>query len=88
MHPEAVEGLLEEGVLTESGFSLEAAAAIGAGEQACRQRHGVHQREGRIVGSKREELLPEVFFDLPEVGRLPSEGSALDLAKSWEPFAV
>ena len=40
------------------------------------------------MGSKREELLPEVFFDLPEVGRLPSEGSAMDLAKSWEPFAV
>jgi hypothetical protein len=88
MHPEAVEGLLEEGVLTESGFSLEAAAAIGTGEQARRQRHRVHQREGRIVGSKREELLPEVFFDLPEIGRLPSEGSAMDLAKSWEPFAV
>ena len=88
MHPKAVEGLLEEGVFTESGFSLEAAAAIGAREQARRQRHGVHQREGRIVGSKREELLPEVFFDLPEVGRLPSEGSAMDLAKSWEPFAV
>ena len=34
MHPEAVEGLLEEGVLAEGGFSLEAATAVGAGKQA------------------------------------------------------
>ena len=51
MHPEAVEGLLEEGVLAEGGFSLEAATAVGASKQARRQRHGVHQREGRVVGA-------------------------------------
>ncbi len=34
MHPKAVEGLPEKGVLAEGGFTPEAAAAVGAGEQA------------------------------------------------------
>ena len=41
VHPEAVEGLLEEGILAESGFPFEARAAIGSGEQAHRQGHRV-----------------------------------------------
>ena len=88
MHPEAVEGLLEEGVLAEGGFSLEAAAAVGAGKQARRQRHGVNQREGRVVGGDGEELLPEALLYLPEVGTLTSEGGAVHLAKGWEPLGV
>src|SRR5215217_3632800 len=88
MHPEAVEGLLEEGVLAEGGFSLEAATAVGAGKQACWQRHGVHQREGRVVGGEREELLPEALLYLPEVGTLTGEGGAVHLAKGWEPLGV
>jgi hypothetical protein len=71
VHTEAVEGLLEEGVLAESGFSFEARAAVGAGEQASRQRHRVADGEGRVVRGRTEELLPEALLDLPEVGRLP-----------------
>jgi len=32
--------------------------------------------------------LPEAFFDLPEVGRLPGEGGAMDLAECRKPLAV
>jgi hypothetical protein len=34
MHPEAVEGVLEEDVLAESGFSFEPRAAVGPGKEA------------------------------------------------------
>jgi hypothetical protein len=40
------------------------------------------------VGGEREELLPEVLFDLPEVGRLPREGGPMHLAEGGEPSAV
>ena len=38
MHPKAVEGLLEEGVLAEGGLPAESTAAVGAGEEACRRK--------------------------------------------------
>jgi hypothetical protein len=88
MHPEAVEGVLEECVLVESGLSPKAAAPVSAGEKTHWQRHGVHQREASIVRSEAEELLPEILFDLPEVGCLPTEGGPMDLAEGREPFAV
>ena len=74
MHPEAVEGLFEEGVLAESGFAAEARAAVGSGEQACRQGQRVADGEGGVVGSVGQEFLPEDLLGLPEVGRLPAEG--------------
>ncbi len=40
------------------------------------------------MGGEREELLPKALLDLPEVGRLPGEGGAVDLAEGREPFAV
>jgi hypothetical protein len=70
MHPEAVEGLPEQGVLTVSGFSPEARAAVGTSEQARRQGHRVADGEASIVRSEREEFLPEKLLDLPEVGGL------------------
>jgi hypothetical protein len=88
MHPEAVEGLLEQGVLAEGGFSLEAATAVGTSKQARRQRHGVNQREGRVVGGQLEELLPEELLYLLEVGALTGEGGAVHLAKGLEPLGV
>jgi hypothetical protein len=88
VHPEAVEGLLQEGVLAEGGLPPEAFAAVGAGEQASRQGHRVAKREGGVVRGPSEELLPEALLDLPEVGRLPSEGGAMDLAERGEPLGV
>jgi hypothetical protein len=88
MHPEAVEGLPEERVLAEGRFTPEAAAAVGAGEQARGQGHGVHEREGRIVGGEREGLPPEALLELPEVGGLAGEGGAVDLAEGREPLGV
>jgi hypothetical protein len=35
-----------------------------------------------------EELLAELGFDRPQVGRLPYEGGAVDTAQSREPVAV
>jgi hypothetical protein len=49
VHPKAVEGLLDEGVLAESSLSFKTRAAVGTGEQACRQRQRVAKREGGIV---------------------------------------
>jgi hypothetical protein len=88
MHPEAVEGLLEEGILTESGLSPEATATVSAGEQARRQGHRVAKGEGRVVGDEGKKLLPEVFLDLPEVGSLTAEGGAVHFTECGEPLTV
>jgi hypothetical protein len=88
MHPEAVEGLLEEGVLAESRLAAKAFAPVGAGEEARWQGHRVDECEGRVVGGEREHLLPEVFLDLPEVGALSGEGGAVDFTQGWEALGV
>jgi hypothetical protein len=88
VYPEAVEGLFEQGIFAESGFSFEAAAAVGAGEQACWQGHRVYQRESGVVRGKEEQFLPEMLLDLPEVGCLTGEGGAVDIAESGEPLGV
>jgi hypothetical protein len=88
MHPETVEGLLEEGVLAESGLSSKATAAVGASEQARWQGHGVYEREGGVVRSQREQFLPNALLYLPEVCSLPAEGGAVDLSEGGEPFTV
>jgi hypothetical protein len=62
VHPEAVEGLLEEGVLAESCLPFEARAAMGSGEQAHCQGHRVADGEGRVVRNADEELSPEEFL--------------------------
>ena len=67
VHPEAVEGLPEQRILAESRFAAEAFAPVGAGEEASRQGHRVDKREGRLVRSEREELLPEALLDLPRL---------------------
>jgi hypothetical protein len=56
VHPKAVKGLPEQGVLTEGGLSLEPAAAVGTSEQARWQRHRVANGEAAIVRSEREEV--------------------------------
>jgi hypothetical protein len=83
-----VEGLLEERVFAKGGLSLKTPTAVGSGEQTHRQGHRVHEREGGVVGSEDKKLLPEVFLELPEVGRLASEGGPMDLAEGREPLAV
>ena len=88
VHPEAIEGLLEEDVLAESGLPAEAPAAVGAGEKTRRQGERVTQGEGRVVRSFGQELLPEALFDLPEVGRLPGEGGPMYLAQGGKPLAI
>ena len=78
VHPEAVEGLPEEGVLAEGGLSPEALAAVGPGEQARRQGERVHQGEAGVVrGFFGQEVLPKALLNLPEVRRLPGEGGAM-----------
>src|SRR5215213_2716451 len=88
VHPEAVEGLLEEGVLAESGLSFEARAAMGSGEQAHWQGHRVADGEGRVVRNADEELSPEEFLDLPQVRCLPGEGGAMHLPEVREEVGV
>jgi hypothetical protein len=77
VHPKAIEGLPEQRILAEGGLATETLAAISAGEQARRQGHRIADGEGGVVGSVGQELLPEVLFDLPEVGCLPGEGGAM-----------
>jgi hypothetical protein len=67
MHPKTVEGLLEEGVLAESGLPPESTAVVGAGEEARWQGHRVADSEGWVVRSEGEKLLPEVLLDLEEI---------------------
>jgi hypothetical protein len=40
------------------------------------------------VRGERKELLPEALLDLPEVGRLATEGGPMHLTEGGEPFAV
>ncbi len=79
MHPEAVEGLLEESIFAEGRLAAKTLAAVGAGKQASRKRHRVHERQGGFVGRKWEELLLETLLDPPEVGRLAGEGGPMHL---------
>ena len=88
VHPETVEGLLEKGVLAESGLPAEAPAAVSASEEARRQGHRVAQGEGGIVGGERKKLLPEALLDLPKVGCLSEEGGPMDLVEGGEPPSV
>ena len=88
VHPEAVEGLPEQCVLAKSGLATKTPTAISAGEQTRRQGHRVADGEGRIVGSIGQELLPEAFLDLPEVGCLPGEGGAMDASEVREVVGV
>jgi hypothetical protein len=88
VHPEAVEGLFEERVLSESSLPAESTATVGSREGARRQGQRVRQSEGRVVGSEGEKLLPESFLDLPEVGCLPREGGAVDDPERREPLTV
>jgi hypothetical protein len=88
VYAEAVESLLEQSILAESRLYPKARAAVSAGEQTRRQGHRVNEGEGGVVGSEAEKLLPEVFFDLPEVGSLPREGGAMHLLESAEPLCV
>jgi hypothetical protein len=61
MHPKAVEGVLEEGILAEGCLSFETPPAVSASEQACPQRQRVAKREGAIVRGLGQELLPQVL---------------------------
>jgi len=88
VHPETVEGLLEESVLAESGFPAESRAAVGSSEEAHRQGHRIADGKRRVVRSEGEKLLPEELLYLPEVGGLPSESGAMDLAEGGEPLCV
>src|SRR5215207_1470936 len=88
VHPKAVEGLLEEDVFAEGRITAEATASVGAGKQASRQGHRVADGKSRVMGCKRKELLPETLLDLPEIGRLPSEGGPMYLTEGREPCSV
>jgi hypothetical protein len=88
VHPEAVEGLLEQRVLAESGLSFEARAAVSASEQAHRQGHRVAKREGGVVRTLGQELLPEDLLELPEVCCLPGEGGAMHSPQVREEVGV
>jgi len=87
VHPKAVEGLLEEGVLAESSLPFEALAAMGSGEEVSWQGHRVTDGEERVVrNAAGEELLPEELLGLPQVRCLPGESGAitrLRFGKKW-----
>jgi hypothetical protein len=88
VHPETVEGLLEESVFAESGLSLKTPTAVGSGEQARRQGERVCQSEAGLVRGLGQELLPEELLGLPEVGRLPGEGGAMHQHQVREEVSV
>ena len=88
VHPKAVEGLLEEGVLAESGLPAEALAAMGSGEQASRQGHRVADGEDRVVRNAGEELSPEELLGLPQVRCLPGESGAMHVQEVREEVGV
>jgi hypothetical protein len=88
VYPKAVEGLFEEGVLAEGGFSFETLAAVGSGEQARRQGERVRQGEAGVVRGLSQEALPEALLGLPQVRRLPGEGGAMHSPEVREEVGV
>jgi hypothetical protein len=88
VYSKAVEGLSEQCILAESGFSFEALAAVGSGEQTRWQGQRVADGEASIVRSESKEFLPKVFLSLPEVGCLPGKGGPMYLAEGRKPFSV
>jgi hypothetical protein len=71
----------------QAGELAQAAAAVGAGEPADRDRHAVQDRDRRVVGHLREEVGVQALLGRPEVGGLAGEGGAVDPAQGGEPLA-
>lgn len=88
VHLEAVEGLLEQSVPSESCLSSKTRAAVGSCEHAGGQGHGVAESKVSVVGCEGREVSPEPFLDLPEIGALAGEGGTVDLANGGEEVSV
>ena len=88
VYSEAVEGLFEESVLAEGGFSSEATAAVSSSEQTRWEGKRVHKGEGGMVRGQAQKFLPEVLLGLPQVGRLPGEGGAMHPQEIGEQMSV
>src|SRR5690606_17090285 len=81
---EAVERLLRHLAVTEGGLLGQPLAPRRSGEPADGPREAVADRERAEVLRLRDEVPPEVALEGPEVGRLPGEGRAVDLAEAGE----
>jgi hypothetical protein len=88
VYSEAVEGLFEESVLAEGGFSSEATAAVSSSEQTRWEGKRVHKGEGGMMRAQAQKFLPEVLLGLPQIGRLPGEGGAMHPQEIGEQMSV
>jgi hypothetical protein len=78
----AIEGLLDRMILAKVSFTSIALASLSASELANRHRETIHDSKALITIGLLEKLLPEGFFQLPEVSCLPGEGRAVDECQS------
>jgi hypothetical protein len=54
--------LPQQGILAKGDLGAETAAAVDAGELANRKREAIEDREGGIMGSLAQQMLPEALF--------------------------
>jgi hypothetical protein len=88
MGTQPVEGLLAHLVVAEGRFFGQPSATVGSGKVASGHRETVDQGHLGIEAYPAEQVLPEHLFYGPEIGRLPSEGGAMDRAQSGDPLSV
>ena len=66
----------------------QATAAIGPVKTADWQGKAVHDRNVGVESDASEDILPEQFLDLPEIGSLSHEGGAMDLLQCRKPIPI
>jgi hypothetical protein len=88
MDAQAVAGLAYQRILAEGRFPTEAAAAVGACKLADRQREAADDRKRQIMRDLGERVLPEPFFEPPQVRRLTQEGGAVQRSQRGEEVGV
>lgn len=72
---QAIEGLAGEVVVAVGRLFRQAPTARGAGKLADRQGEALDEHEGRLMGDVGGRLLPELFVDPAEIGRLAESGA-------------
>jgi hypothetical protein len=78
----AVEGLLDRMIPAKVSLTAKALTTLCTSKLAYRHREAVYKTKLSVTVSLLDELLPKGFFDFPQIGSLPNEGSAMDKSQS------
>jgi hypothetical protein len=88
MKAKAVEGLLDRMVTSEARLGAKTAAPRRASKAADRDREAINECPTGVAARPLKQLLPESFFDSPEVGRLTDKARPMQLCERREEAQV